>query len=553
MYSDARLIGNDTTVKTDICIIGSGPAGITLASELLNSGLNTTILESGDDKHTQFGNDLNKGSLSGMLNQATDEVRARQVGGTANHWIVKMASNTGNGFRFVPLQAMDFDSWPVSKADIDPYYQKVHQLFKLGPFAYNDPDVWKADTDGPTLTNDGISSGIFSFCSTHYFTRQIPDLIKDSPTHTLYKNATVRELQVSPDGKQVIAAKVVTPEGKEFRVEAKQFILAAGGFGVPQLLLNSKSANHPNGLGNSQDVVGRYYIDHSLILHGYFQVESKLLEKLKFYDMRDVNGVSVIGSIGLPETVKQQHNLQNLEAMLFPKPGVRDYNAFKSAQEFAWALQGKPMSLPLWKNTWNVIKGLPYLMHIAYQKFAKGMIIMPGLATGGWSHLSTQELQRRYQIIELIGMTEQKANPNNRVTLSDTLDPLGIPRIRVHMEPDEADIPSILATEQRLVTGLQASGFGEFHSYNGQDGKQLNYYTRTCHHLMGTARMGNDPATSVVDADCKLHGIDNCYIASSAVFPSGGYANPTMTILALSLRLADRLKQLSGVQVAEPT
>ncbi|MEN9503822.1 MAG: hypothetical protein RI964_3107 [Pseudomonadota bacterium] len=544
MQYDLKSIGDNSLIKTNICIIGSGPAAMTLANALFDTGLNVTILESGDDKRTKFGDDLNKGSLSGMLNQTPDEVRARQVGGTANHWIVKMAETHENGFRYVPLQEMDFATWPIKKTDVDPYYEQLHKLYDLGPFSYDSVTPWIGDTTGDTLTSDSLKSSVFSFCATHYFTTQIPQKIKASNTHHLYKHATVSELIPSADGKKVVAAKVLSPDKSEFRVEADQFIIASGGFGVPQLLLNSKSQAYPNGLGNQHDVVGRYYIDHSLILNGYFNVSNDMYDKLKFYDMRDINGVSVIGSIGLSQDIKREQGLQNAEAMLFPKPGLRNYNAFKSLQEFAWvAKNAKPMEHTLWENTKNVLLGMPYLMYIAYQKYFNGMLLMPGLATGGWSKLSQDNFNKRYQIVELMSLTEQRAKSTNRVTLSNEVDSLGMPRVNVHMDWDETDKDSILRTEKRLVEALQQKGFGQFHSYYDNASGKLNYYTRTCHHLMGTARMGTDVSTSVVDSDCKLHGIDNCYVASSAVFPSGGYANPTMTILALSLRLADKLKQ----------
>ncbi len=546
MHHNMQSIDNNSIIETDICIIGSGPAGITLANELIESSLNIIILESGDNKATKFGDDLNKGYLSGVLNQATHEVRARQIGGTANHWIVKMAGNGANGFRFVPLQQMDFEAWPISRQDINPYYERLHKLLNLGPCSYDDLETWKGHTTGATLTSDNINSGIFSFCATDHFTHTFPEKFRESKTQHIYRNATVSELLTDTDGKQVVAAKVLTPEHHTVTVKAKQFVIATGGFGVPQLLLNSKNTPHPHGLGNNNDVVGRYYIDHSLVFHGYFQIDDRILEKLKFYDMRDVNNVSVIGSIGLPEKIKKQKNLKNLEAMLFPKPCERNYNAFKSAQEFAWLLkQTKPMEHSLWQNFIRLLKGLPYLIHIAYQKYFNGMVLMPGLATGGWSKLSSRELKKRYQIVELMGLVEQSPKADNRVTLTETPDALGIPRIAVHMDWDTQDIQSIKQTEKLLVEELQANGFGEFHSYHEHNGGKLNYYSHTCHHLMGTARMGTDPATSVVDPDCKIHGVENCYIASSAVFPSGGYANPTMTMLALSLRLADRLKSIA--------
>ena len=550
MQCDMQTVDDGSTIQADLCIIGSGPAGMTLSNALFDGDLSMVVLESGDHGPTRFAESLNRGTVSGVLNKGPDEVRLRQVGGTANHWIVQAGGGRTNSLRFVPLQADDFDAWPISRADLDPYYERLHRDLGLGPFAYAQPEVWTGDTEGPTLTSDAIESGVFSFCATDYFTRKYPSRFDASVKHHLYRNATVSELVMNDDGTRVIAAQVLTPNGKSVRVRADHFVIASGGYGVPQLLLNSKSRHHPQGLGNNRDVVGRYYMDHSLVHLGQFRMQPWMHKRLGYYDLRDVNGVNAIGSIGVAGAIKKQAGLKKMEVMLFPRTTERNEKSFEAVVNLVNAVKyGKPPSDGWWTTLVRLVSGAPFLAYIAYQRYFHDMVMMPGLGRGGWSLMTPADFNRRFEGLELFGLAEQSPRATNRVTLSSARDALGIPRIAVHLDEDADDRESILKTEKLLVSALRAKGFGEFRSYAGASGK-VKYMTYTAHHLMGTARMGTDPAVSVVDADCRIHGVDNCHVASSAVFPTGGYANATMTILALSLRLADRLRAIARPEAA---
>jgi choline dehydrogenase-like flavoprotein len=532
-------------IRADLCIIGSGPAGLTLAQELLDSPQQVVILESGDSGRTDWGDDLNRGIIGGVLNQPTEGVRARQVGGTANHWIVQMAGGHENGFRFVPMQDRDFRSWPIGASDLHRYYAKVHERFELGPMAYDRPQQWQGDTAGPTLSSDTIRTAAFSFCSTRPFTTLIPAAIERHDRVHLYRDATACELEVDPTGRRVTAVRVKSSDGVARRVEAGCFVLANGGFGVPQLLLNSRSALHPAGIGNAHDRVGRCYMDHSLIRHGHFAFTPALADKLRFYDMRVVNGVSVIGSIGLRDEVKDREHLRGVETMLFPRPAERNSRALDSLHEVVAAVKERK---PIWRDAMlhagRLLAGLPYLLHFGWKRLVSGsMMLLPGLGIGGWSLLDAEDLKSRYRHVEMVSTVEHSPDPKNRVSLSSYTDALGVPRIRVHLDFVPGDLESVARSEELLVADLQRQGFGRFTSYRKADGG-FTFYTPTSHHLMGTARMGASPEDSVVDAECRVHGMDNLYIASSAVFRTGGYANPTMTTLALALRLADTLKRV---------
>jgi choline dehydrogenase-like flavoprotein len=337
---------------------------------------------------------------------------------------------------------------------------------------------------------------------------------------------------------------VCNSRGERWRLKADFVVLANGGFGVPQLLLQSTSPAHPMGLGNAGDAVGRYYMDHSHVLHGRFAFDPAWHDPLRFYDLRSVQGVSVIGSVGLSEELKDRHGLNNLEAMLFPTPSDRDRAALNCLREVIIAGRERRA---IWgearEHAQTLWAGLPYLTYVAWQRWVRGTaMLMPGLGIGGWSAMRSSELKRRYPHLELMSTVELKPRSDNRVTLGETLDALGQRRIRVNMDWAEADLDSIARSEELLVGGLQARGLGHFTSYRSPEGR-FRFFNPSSHHLMGTARMGLSPADSVVDRDCRIHGLRNAYVASSAVFRTGGYANPTMTILALALRLADTLRR----------
>ncbi|MGF1642632.1 MAG: GMC oxidoreductase [Thiotrichales bacterium] len=532
-------------VKTDVCVIGAGPAGMTLAHEFLGKGLRVAVLESGGTKPEKQADDLSKGELGGVLDQALHDVHARQVGGTANHWIIKMADKR-NGFRHTPLDAIDFEprdhiphsGWPITREQLDPYYGRVHQVCEIGACEYA-ADYWREAIASPLLdAGEALQSSVFTFGATHFFTHDWPDQFARSNEIDLYTHATVVELLTDDEGQQVTRAVVRVPGGNEILFEAQEFVIAAGGFDTARLLLSS-NRRHPNGLGNQHDVVGRYYIDHGVVLHGYFYPsDPALMRKLAFYDLRLVAGASILGKFALSEETRRRERLRNLGAMIFPKPRDIDQDAFDSLQQIAWALHGRRWPSDLSEKILNIARGWRYLAHVFYQRFRHDAGLMPGLAQGGWSRLP--DLERRFSRLELISLTEQTPNPNNRVTLIDDRDALGCRRIKAHMDWNPEDLDSIRRTERLLVESLREAGFGRFepHSADGE----IAFYSRTAHHIMGTARMSDDPRFGVVDRDCRVHGVANLHIASSAVFTTGGYANPTLTILALAIRLADTLK-----------
>jgi choline dehydrogenase-like flavoprotein len=549
MKIDARKLMHEQVIESDVCIIGAGPAGTTLAREFLDSGIRVSLLESGGDKFDAKAHQLSKGTLSGELYEPLESTHLRQIGGTANNWILQMTDNQ-YGYRYTPLDEIDFEQrdeiphsgWPIRKADLDPYYVRVQEACEIGPYQYS-ADYWaKDEVLTLPLPPDKAYNSVFLFGPTKKFTKDFPAQIANSQNINIYTHATVVELLSSEDGLKIERALVRTFEGKEIYFAAKQFIISANALQTPRLLLNSRR-HHSNGIGNQHDNVGRYYMDHNLVASGNFVPhDPSFINKLKFYDMQGIDGASVLGKINLSPEIIRKEGLRNFAAMLFPMPWSKsDLDAMNSVSALKLHLMFNFTRFPenLGTHLLNIFRGRNRLFRAVYESVCYDVPVLLGLGRGGWSRIANNE--RKYNRLELLALVEQSPSPNNRVTLTDEKDELGCPRIKVHYTWNAQDIASIARSQKIMAEALVETGLG---SYEPPTLPPESVKTFTgAHHMMGTTRMSDDPRDGVVDRDCRVHGVENLYIAGSATFPTGGYANPTLTNLALSIRVADRVKE----------
>jgi len=308
MKKDARNLPDGQEVESDVCIIGAGPAGTTLAQAFVDSGLSVSVLESGGDQFDANVQKLSEGQLSGDLYEALESTHRRQIGGTANHLILKMADKQ-YGYRFTPLDAIDFEQrdevphsgWPITKAELDPYYTKAQTVCEVGPFEYT-AKAWQRDEQFLLPLNpEKAQNSVYMFGPTRKFSQDFPAQVQASSNVTMYSHATVVELICAEDGQQVSQALVRQFDGKEVTFKAKHFVIASNALETPRLLLNSRR-HHPNGIGNQNDNVGRYYMDHYLVPSGNFYPDDpKLINAMGMYDMQNIEGSSVLGRVNLSE------------------------------------------------------------------------------------------------------------------------------------------------------------------------------------------------------------------------------------------------------------
>jgi choline dehydrogenase-like flavoprotein len=396
---------------------------------------------------------------------------------------------------------------------------------------------------------------VFQFGPKAAFLDEYRQEIDNSPNITTYLNANVVEIETDETAQQVTRVRVACLQGNRFWVKAKIFILATGGIENARLLLMSNRVQK-NGLGNQNDVVGRFFMDHPQVRSGLLiPFDRSTFNQTALYDLRIVQNVPVMGKFTMAEETLRREQLLNISVMMFPRipnfhqqPELLNDKEFKTPGKKALKavvadLRQKKLPKNLLRNVVTILSDISGLL--GYRQYLLQRPLFPSPVRGGWSKLANKD--KKFFAFEVFHQTEQAPHPDNRVTLSDKLDQLGCPQTQLHWYWTATDIASIRKSQGILAAEFARAGVGTLQIELNGDLPQISH--SSSHHHMGTTRMHNDPKQGVVDANCQVHGIPNLFIAGSSVFPTGGYANPTLTIVALALRLADHVKEQMGNQV----
>jgi hypothetical protein len=441
-------LGAGDVVVTDVCVVGAGPAGITLAREFAGRSFQVCLLESGGLEADAEAQALCGGETVGDPYQDLYKTRTRQLGGTANQWHINIRDGVP-GVRHVPFDAMDFErrdwlpysGWPITKTQLDPFYERAQSICGLGPFAY-EAKAWEDARNRPLpFAQDRVKTSLFQFGPKSAFTRDHVREIDQAENIITFLNANVTELETDTTGSSVTRARAASPEGARFSVYAKVFVLAAGGIENARLLLLSNKT-HKAGLGNQNDLVGRFFMDHPLIHHDILiPTDRGLFNRTALYDLRLVRDVPVMGKLTLSEAVMRREQLLNSSALLFPR--YPDY-LFKT---FARSLRRGHRSRDSRTDAFRMLGDLDDLMaagarwimhkcHPAGQEKAD----RSGLSLGGWSALPHKE--KIFSTFEVMYQLEQAPHPDNRVTLGREHDRrAGDPACRSHQASIGAAIP----------------------------------------------------------------------------------------------------------------
>jgi choline dehydrogenase-like flavoprotein len=528
VLSDARELASDQQVDVDVCIIGAGPAGISVARELIGNGGQVWLLESGGRDVERRTQRLNRGQSVGYAIHRLHESRVRAFGGTSRHWM----RPGDESWAARPLDPIDFEvrpgirhsGWPFDRSHLDPYYMQAQEMCRLGPFDY-DLGRWADQERTPPLPllPGAVETTLFQH-GTADFDGYYQELVRASNV-TLLLHASVVELAAGGDPGQVDRVEVRREDGSRCFVRARMVVLAAGGIENPRLLLLSRGA-HGNGFGNDHDLVGRFFAERMSARTGYFVPASpELIGRAGLYPVHEpAPGVLVQGALRVTDAVQRERQLLNCAFFLLPRNRSITAEAVRSAATLAKARRRHPLPAGIAGHLRNVATGLGDL-----GSYARDRLRPPD--DGG--------------VLALRVQGEQAPNPDSRVTLGTRRDRFGLPVARVEWRPADSDRVSIRATQEAIDEALREAGLGHVEFMLGDEDPPA-LLEGNFHHL-GATRMHTDAASGVVDADCRVHGVRNLYVAGSSVFPTYGCSNPTLTVVALALRLADHLKkQLAG-------
>jgi choline dehydrogenase-like flavoprotein len=355
--------------------------------------------------------------------------------------------------------------------------------------------------------------------------------LKRSRNVEVYLNANVTEISLNPQGSFVDEMKVSTLAGTTFSIKAKRFVLACGGMENARLLLISRSVCS-NGIGNQFGVVGRFFMDHPRTAFGRVKLygEQKL-PLLLGVPLRD--GMVQLG-IQLSERVQRREKLLNNYLSLERQWSEQTAKAYQSFIHSMKILLRKGYSGKRFKLSGAKLAEIPELIYLlAPRELMPHFLYRPFKAIRRIAGRGVKELT-------IVNYCEQVPNPESRVLLSRERDRLNMNRLILDWKVGAEETRTLLRLQELLDLHLRKNQIGYLD--NGPAGTSDPSYTDASHHI-GTTRMSEDPRMGVVDANCKVHGISNLYIAGSSVFPTCGYANPTLTIVALAVRLADHLKK----------
>lgn len=547
MLKNADLLEEGTCIQTQICIIGSGPAGLSVANEFLGNNTSVYVVESGAEEFNRNAQRLNKCRQSGdAIYTSLAKSRRRQLGGLSHAWGTEISKHE-LGVMYAPLSPIDFEKrnwipnsgWPIDYDSLVPYYESAQRLCKSGPFEYGSA-FWETGTAKPlSLPRRQIETTIFQFGSRKAFTEDCVDAVKSANNINVLTHATVTELVTNDDAKIIDYVEIRTSRLKTLRLTAKFFVLATGGIENPRLLLLSNK-KWSRGLGNHYGHVGRYFMDHPVVRSGTLVPNSKaLFNTISIYDLVPRKGNKVMGKLSFHQDFLRKNKFLDIATYLFPRSKWHGSKAVSSSAKMVGeALIRGRIPTQSSVHTARLVTNLPDLGITTIRKALKIQPPIPSIGRGGWSLVDRKE--ERFDLIEIVHATEQAPHMDNRVTLCHEKDLFGKPIPKLHWEWREKDREHVRKAQRYLADIFRDAGIGTLKIELENAMPQLIESGR--HHHIGTTRMSDDAKDGVVDSDLKVHGLGNLFVCGSSVFPTAGYANPTLTIVALAIRLGQRLQ-----------
>ncbi len=539
MIRDFAASAADTRHET--CIVGSGPAGITLALELAARGRPSLILESGD-KNANAAQDLSEAEIvDPAVHDDMSIAVARRFGGASNLW----------GGRCAPLDPCDFAPrpftqgarWPIGYDDIAPYYARACRYAACGE------PVFDAPMPGVSAISDDFAFETIERASNRPKMQKAHGrALAASPLVDIRLGATVVDFDIAENG-AIEAAIVAGPDGLRRKVVADRFVIAAGGLESTRLLMIAQR-RRPGLFGGAEGPLGRYYMGHII-----GEIADIVFRDARFDEafdiLRDGRGSYTRRRFTPSLALQQAEGLPNICFWPVVPPIADPRHGSGALSAVALALSTpvlKDILLPEAIRIRHVGAPVGWAPHL--RNVLSDAPRMAAFLTGfAWRRYVASEripayfVRNRAMRYGLSYHCEQSPRADSRVTLTDTTDRLGAPRLRVDLRFSREDAESVARAHEHLADWLQRSNIAEVR-YRQPDAKNVDaVVARMSHgtHQIGTARMGATRADGIVDGNLRCFDAPNLFVASSAVFRTSGQANPTLSIIAFAVRLAEFL------------
>ena len=515
---DLQSLPSGLEFQSDLCIVGGGIAGLVLADAMRGSGRNVDVLEAGGADHEPESQALYAAEMAGVPHLGTTEGRFRVYGGSSTRW----------GGQLLPLAQQDFvvrphvpgSGWPIDPSELRPFVHACEALLGANHAPYDAELIDQLPAPGPQLSDPDLQPRFSKWAPfpCRNVAASLGQRCEADPHTRVFLHAAVTGLQLDSDGRRVQALTVRTLAGAEFHFIARQVVIAAGTIESSRLLLAS-------GIGNHSDQLGRWFHDHLSIKAATLHLHRRraFLQRFAPWFIGPTRHTLKLESTAAWQA--RQGCLNVMGHLVFEAPGTSGFAWLRQQLQARQRGDASLAAVPA-----------PYIEKLPAESL--------DLLYLGWKAIVRR---RRWcpagAAINLYIDTEQQPNPESRIRLSTDLDALGMPKAIVDWRWGEPERQAFASYRQLFDRQWQAWNVGaiEWH-HNFEAGGGWEAQVSDIYHLMGGTRMSQSPADGVVGPDLRVHGIDNLFVASCAVFPTGGSSNPTLTLMMLTLRLAEQLR-----------
>lgn len=513
MFDDLSAHKEEFAKRAQVAVVGSGPAGLTLAKMLVKKGIEVILISSGTLSYDSKQQDLYEGKIVDDIPLVPlSASRLRMFGGTSNHW-------TGHcgPFDDIDFQKRDFipdSGWPIDPIELKKYYKEAQKLLELGIYKYSSP--LNEETEIFLELGDFESSYLNQ--NPYRFGPEWRDFFEKTENCYVLENANVTSVMLGDDGRSISELEARSIGGQTAKIFCDYVVLACGGVENARILLNSPlSAGLP--------CLGHYYSFHPRVVGAEFHLAKPLTED-NVFQWHQVEGITK------KQFIKYNTNYQiTKEQPNYAMNLLNRYN--KKSPAFLAALRLR-----------NRLRGDSFVGNVS-DDLLTVVSNLGGLISEYRSHKS----------LEIIGsldlMTYIDPTPafSNKIILNDDRDEMGVKRCTALWKPSDDDINYTYEFNIKFAETVGRGGLGRV-KINPLL-KDRAVFTELVQdssgggHQMGTTRMSTSLEFGVVDRNLKVHNVNNLFCAGSSVFPTYSWVNPTMTIVALSVRLANHISSLN--------
>lgn len=519
MIDDLRDLPEGEELQADICVVGAGAAGIAIALEFVGDRRRVIVLESGGLRANDATDSLKQGESSGMDPASLTEGRGRVLGGATALWAGQCIPPDPETFAQRPW--VPHSGWPFDERTLEPFLRRAEALFQIEGERY-DERVWDAfGVRRLSLPRERLHHRFTVWCPEPHLGRLYRARLAGAANVRVLLNATTTEIATKRGGERFEGVRIATPEGKLATVRARNCVLCCGAIENSRLLLVSV-AQRPAGIGNGHGLVGRFFQEHP---NGHTAV----IAGGDVRRLQELYGLLYRGRIRyLPRLVlspELQRSAEVLACAAHPVFHFGESSGIEAARRVYRAARGRRRPAALGRELRRMARDAPRLVPVAYRRVAHGR---------------APRAQPTRVTLQTYG--EQAPNPDSRVTLSRSRDRLGVPLPKVDWQLTDLDRRTAESMVRTVAGEFRRLGLGDVRAEPWlADGAWAAHMTEA-HHHMGTTRLGLDEKTSVVDPQGQVHGVAGLFVTGSSVFPAAGFANPTLMIAALAIRLGDHLK-----------